>query len=117
MKKENKTTFGPQAYEAKVDAYVSAAIEVVRSIKELDDGNKDLGDVAVDVAITGMKVAAARAATTTTVYAIGSATATAIGLTLGSTAAGGAIIAATTMAAPLVAVVAIGGLIGKIFDW
>lgn len=105
-------------------AAIGAGIEVVSSLSDVLDGEKDLGDAAIDVAAAGIKGgvsgAASAAAGSVAAGAVGAGTAALAGTAAGTAIAGTAVGAAAIAAAPVVigfgAACAVGSLISDLFD-
>lgn len=105
-------------------AAVGAGMEAISSIGDLLEGDKSVGEAAVDVAVAGVKGgvtgAVSGAIGSAAAGATGSAIAAATTTTVGSAVAGTAVGAAAIAAAPVVAAVAapmvVFGLLGSLFD-
>lgn len=105
-------------------AACGAGIEVLSSIGDVLDGNKDLDEAAADVACAAVKGgiigAASSAASAVSAGAVGTALTAAAGTAVGSAVAGTAVGAAAIAAAPVVlpfaAACAIGSFLSDMFD-
>ncbi len=96
-----------------VGAAVGVGIEAVSGIADLINGKRDVSDVAGSVAKAGAKGYATGAAAGAAATAGGAAAASG----LAAIGAGATLTAVSTVAAPLVAAVAIGYVVSEVFDW
>ena len=105
-------------------AAVGAGIEAISSLYDVANGEKDLGDAAIDIAGAGIKGgvtgAASSAAGSVAAGAAGAAVEAAAGTAIGSavagTAVGGFVVAAAPVTIGLGAAFAIGSFVSSLFD-
>lgn len=96
-------------------AAVGAAIEAIKGVNAMWNGEREAGEVALDVTKAAAKGGAAGAAAGAA--ATGAGTLTAAGLALAGVEAGTLLAAGATIGAPIVAAMAVGWAATELWDW